>query len=110
MCFEYVFLLSFFGTEFLIAKNTLLILLIGQIVNAMSGSVGFILQMTGREKVYQNILLLTLVINITLNIILIPKFGIEGAAIASAFSLLLWNLCSVFYIYRKYNVLTFFKI
>ena len=104
------FLLSFFGTEFLIAKNTLLILLIGQIVNAMSGSVGFILQMTGREKVYQNILLLTLVINITLNIILIPKFGIEGAAIASAFSLLLWNLCSVFYIYRKYNVLTFFKI
>jgi O-antigen/teichoic acid export membrane protein len=103
------FLLSFFGTEFIVAKTTLLILLIGQIVNAMSGSVGFILQMTGKEKVYQNILLLALVFNIALNIILIPKFGIEGAAIASAFSLLLWNLSSVFYIYKQYHVLTFFN-
>ncbi len=104
------FLLSFFGAEFVIAKTTLLILLIGQIVNAMSGSVGFILQMTGKETVYQNILLLALVINISLNIILIPKFGIEGAAIASAFSLLFWNLSSVLYIYKKYNVLTFFNL
>jgi len=103
------FLLSFFGTEFVIAKTTLLILLIGQIVNAMSGSVGFILQMTGKEKAYQNILLLALVCNIVLNIVLIPIYGIEGAAIASAFSLLFWNLSSVFYIYKKYNVLTFFN-
>lgn len=103
------FLLSFFGTEFVMAKTTLLILLIGQIVNAMSGSVGFILQMTGKEKVYQNILLLALVFNIVLNIVLIPIYGIKGAAIASAFSLLFWNLSSVFYIYKKYNVLTFFS-
>ena len=65
--------------------------------------------MTGKEKVYQNILLLVLVINIALNIILIPKFGIEGAAMASASSLLLWNLSSVFYIYKQYHVLTFFN-
>ena len=103
------FLLSFFGIEFVMAKTTLLILLIGQIVNAMSGSVGFILQMTGKEKVYQNILLLALVFNIVLNIVLIPIYGIEGAAIASAFSLLFWNLSSVCYIYKKYNVLTFFS-
>ncbi len=101
-------LLSFFGDEFTIAKTALLILLFGQVANAMSGSVGYILQMTGKEKVYHNILLIALLFNITLNFILIPKFGIEGAAIASAFSLLLWNLCSVFYIYKKYNVLTFF--
>jgi len=104
------FLLSFFGTEFAMAKTTLLILLVGQVVNVMSGSVGYILQMTGKEKAFQNILLLALVINIILNILLIPKFGIEGAAVASSFSLLLWNLSSVFYIYRRYNVSTFFTI
>lgn len=103
------FLLSLFGTEFIIAKTTLLILLIGQVVNAMSGSVGFILQMTGKERVYQNILIIALLSNISLNLYLIPQYGTEGAAIASAFSLLLWNLCSVFYIYKKYNVLTFFN-
>ena len=103
-------LLSFFGAEFVIARTTLLILLIGQVVNAMSGSVGFILQMTGKEKVYQNILLIALLSNIGLNLYLIPRYGIEGAAIASAFSLLLWNFSSVYYIYRKYQVLTFFTI
>ena len=100
------FLLSLFGQEFVIAKTTLLILLIGQAVNAMSGSVGLILQMTGKEKVYQNILLIALVFNIMLNLFLIPKFGIEGAAIASAFSFLFWNLFSVLYIYKRYKVST----
>jgi O-antigen/teichoic acid export membrane protein len=100
------FLLSLFGQEFVIAKTTLLILLIGQAVNAMSGSVGLILQMTGKEKVYQNILLIALVFNIMLNLFLIPRFGIEGAAIASAFSFLFWNLSSVLYIYKGYKVST----
>lgn len=104
------FLLSFFGTEFTIAKTTLLILLVGQVANAMSGSVGYILQMTGKEKVFQNILLLSLVCNVILNLLLIPSYGIEGAAIASAFSLLIWNLSSVYYIYKEYNVLTFITI
>lgn len=104
------FLLSLFGQEFAIAKTTLLILLVGQAVNVMSGSVGFILQMTGKEKIYQNILLLALVCNILLNILLIPKFGIEGAAIASTFSIIFWNFLSVLYIYKTYGVLTTFSI
>ena len=53
---------------------------------------------------------MALVCNILLNILLIPKFGIEGAAIASAFSMIFWNLSSVLYIYKKYNVLTFLSI
>ena len=61
----------------------------------MSGSVGVILNMTGKEKVFRNILSIALVINITLNILLITKFGIEGAAIASATSMIFWNLYSV---------------
>ena len=74
----------------------------------MSGSVGFILQMTGKERVYQYILLVALFFNILLNIFLIPRYGIEGAAIASAFSLLFWNISSMLYIYFKYNIVTFF--
>jgi len=104
------FFLSLFGQEFAIAKTTLLILLIGQAVNTMSGSVGFILQMTGKEKIFQNILLLALICNIILNIFLIPIFGINGAAISSSFSLVFWNLSTCFYIYKKYNVLTFLTI
>ena len=103
------FLLSFFGAEFTIAKNTLLILLVGQVGNAMSGSVGYILQMTGNEKLFQNILTLALLLNIVLNFLLIPKYGIIGAAIASSMSLVFWNLTSVFFIYKKYKVLTLYN-
>ena len=100
-------LLGFFGLEFVAAKKTLLILAFSQVINAMSGANGSVLNMTGKEKVFRNILSIALVINITLNLLLIPSYGIEGAAIASATSLIFWNLYSVLYIYKEYGVLTF---
>ena len=102
------FLLSFFGSEFIVGKTALYILLIGQIINAFSGSVGVIMQMTGKEKLFQNILILALFLNIGLNFLLIPNHGIEGAAIASSASIIFWNLTSVVYIYNQHQVLTFF--
>ena len=103
------FLLSFFGSEFLIGKTTLYVLLIGQIINAFSGSVGVIMQMTGREKLFQNILIVALIINIGMNFLLIPTYGIIGAAIASSASIVFWNLTSVAFIYKEHKVLTFFN-
>lgn len=103
------FLLSFFGSEFLIGKTTLYVLLVGQIINAFSGSVGVIMQMTGREKLFQNILIVALIINIGMNFLLIPTYGIIGAAIASSASIVFWNLTSVAFIYKEHKVLTFFN-
>ena len=110
-------ILFLFGKDFSIpsAVFALIILAISQAINAMSGSVGTILNMTGKQKEYGNILIVALFINILLNYILIPKGnfglnlpidGIKGAAIASSFSLIFWNVCSVIYIYKKYKVLT----
>ena len=101
------FILNFFGEEFLSARVALFILVFSQLINTMSGSVGVILNMTGKEKVFRNILSIALLINITLNILLIPKFEIEGAAIASAASMIFWNIYSVYYVYKKYNILAF---
>jgi len=103
------FFLSFFGGDFVEGKSVLYLLLIGQCVNAFSGSVGFILQMTGNENLFQKILLYTLIINIFLNYLLIPAYQIKGAAIASLVSMIIWNLVSVYFVYKKYNVLTFFS-
>lgn len=103
------FCLSMFGAEFIDARNTLLILLFGQFINILSGSVGFILQMTGNEKVFQRILFYSLIINIILNYFFINMYGIEGAAIASVLSMTFWNLSSVVFVYKKYNILTIFS-
>lgn len=103
------FILSILGPDFVVAKSVFIILLLGKMIASMSGSVGVILQMVGKEKVFQNIVSIALIFNIILNLLLIPKMGISGAAIASAFSIIFWNISAVIYIYRKYNVSTFYN-
>ena len=99
-------LLRIFGYEFVNAEFSLRVLLIGQFFNILCGSVGYILMMTGNEKILRNIIISSALINIILNIILIPQFGILGAAIASATSMIIWNITALIYIYNKYNFIT----
>ncbi len=101
------FLLGLFGEEFLKGASTLIILSIGQIFGAFSGATIHILNMTGHEKISQNILLSTAMINLILNYILVPKYGIVGAAVATSFSTFLWNLLSEIVIYRKFRFYTY---
>ena len=94
-------ILLFFGRDYLIAKNAFLIIMIGQLVNVLCGSVGMYMNMTGKQKEFQYILLIALAINIFLNSLLIPQYGINGAAIATSISTVFWNVTCVIYIYRK---------
>jgi O-antigen/teichoic acid export membrane protein len=99
--------LKVFGQEFLVGRNALIILSIGQLVSAFSGSTMIVLNMTGREKIGRNILIVTAIINILINFLLIPRYGIIGAAIATMVSTVFWNLVSVLFIYRSFGFLTF---
>ena len=47
--------------------------------------------MTGNQNIYASILLIGAILNIVLNLILIPLYGINGAALASMSSLIVWN-------------------
>ena len=47
------------------------------------------------------------VINAILNAILIPKYGMLGAAVASAFSVIFWNGCAVVWVYKKDRIKLF---
>jgi O-antigen/teichoic acid export membrane protein len=83
-------------------------LVFGQFVNSISGSVGYILQMTDKQKTVQNVILSAAVINVMLNMILIPMYGIYGAAFASMVSMVFWNLILVFMVRRYYNIWTIY--
>ncbi len=102
------FVLGFFGNEFITGTSALVFLSISQFVNAISGSVGYILQMTGKENVFQYIVFAATLINITLNLLLIPHYGINGAAFASMISLAFWNLISIVYIKSFLNFITIY--
>jgi O-antigen/teichoic acid export membrane protein len=101
-------ILGIFGSEFRAGVYALLMLAAGQFVNAFSGSVGFILQMSGRQKAFQNIILTAAAINIALNAALIPRYGINGAAFASMVSMAFWNIVAVCYISRNLGIKTYY--
>ncbi len=95
-----------FGENFSLGYSALLILAIGQVINTGSGLVGFFLQMTGGHKVYMKITVLFSILNVVLNYLLIPRFGINGAAFSTAFCLAMINIVSVIVVYSRSSVLT----
>jgi O-antigen/teichoic acid export membrane protein len=101
-------ILQLFGTEFMLAGTALVLLAIGNFISSISGSVGILLQMTGHQKAYNKIITSTAIGSILLNIILIPRFGITGAAIASGSAKIIQNIASVIYTYRTTGLFTLY--
>jgi O-antigen/teichoic acid export membrane protein len=97
-------LLGVFGASFVAGDTALRILLIGQLVGAGLGSVMYIMTMTGQERPAAFILGAILAANLVLNLALIPMFGIEGAAVAKASTLIAWKMAMAIAIWRRIKI------
>jgi O-antigen/teichoic acid export membrane protein len=73
-----------FGPAYLLGVTSLLILTIGQTINTGVGGVGRLLIMTGHQQAWFYSSGLMMILSILLNILLIPRWGIVGAAVATA--------------------------
>ncbi|MEH0931187.1 oligosaccharide flippase family protein [Micromonospora sp. CPCC 205558] len=71
------------------------VLALGQLVNAATGPCGTLLNMSGRVSVNMMDNLAALLLNVLLNLWLIPAYGILGAAVAWAVSLAAVNIARV---------------
>ncbi len=87
-----VVLLYVFGAEYISGWQPLVILSAGQLINALMGSVAALLTMTGHERDTVRGVAVAAIVNVILNFILIPLFGMYGAAVATALSFVVWNL------------------
>ncbi|NPA71559.1 MAG: flippase [Gammaproteobacteria bacterium] len=101
------FLLKLFGEEFTIAYYPLIILAMGQLINAVVGPVGYLISLTGYQNISALVLGFSALLNIILNAILIPYFGLIGAAIATASSIIFWNIALYLAVKRLLNMDTF---
>lgn len=81
-----------FGSEYSGAANALAILCIGQLINASAGSVGAVLNMTGNDQIVFVGAVLALIVNTALALLLIPPYGLTGAAVSFAVSIATWNI------------------
>ena len=102
------FLLGMFGEEFKVGVTAFIFLSFGRLFSSFSGSVGNILQMTGHQNILAKILFFAAILNIVLNLYLIPKCGINGAALASMICLVVWNSAMVLAVKKKLGFYTFY--
>lgn len=98
--FGYWFLLIF-GKEFTSGQTALTILSVARLYNVGVGAVGLLLTMTGFERDVAIGIGVGAVVNLLLNAILIPLWSYNGAAVATATSMLVWNTILVILVYRR---------
>lgn len=97
--------LSLFGENFVLSYIPLLILSFGYIARSFSISQDFMV-MTNMQKIFFNILFLGFIINLVGNYILIEKYGIIGASIATSISLIFIYTLMPILIYTKHKINT----
>jgi O-antigen/teichoic acid export membrane protein len=97
-------ILSVFGPEFLEAQWALRVLIIGQLVDVLCGSVGYLMMMTGHQNKSVIVSASCAFINLGLNTVLIPRFGVLGAAIATTSTLVIWNVWLCFAVIQNIHV------
>lgn len=89
-----------FGAPYMAGAMALIILTIANGCSAAMGQAGHIMSIAGKEKFSAYASLIAVVTNIGLNAILIPRFGIEGAAIGTGTSIVLWNILLAYWTVR----------
>jgi len=100
-------ILGVFGSEFVVGGSALVILCLGQFVNVVTGPVGYLLMMSGNERVRRNVVLASAVVSAVLNIVLVRRYGIVGAAVATAVGWAIQNIATAYYAFRVLNIRVF---
>lgn len=96
--------LQWFGPEFTGGETVLLILMAGTLLNVAFGSAVYLVSMTGHEHITARVVTFSAVLNVAGNAILIPRYGMEGAAMATVASDVVWKASLWWYARRKLGV------
>ena len=98
------FFMRLFGPEFGVGHTALTILALTMLYVAATGNNLGILVVSGRTATSLWIGMVTLCLNVALNLVLIPRVGINGAAVAWAISLVVSNTLISLILYRAYSL------
>lgn len=100
-------LLSFvFGPDLVEAYPSILIMLIGQLINSLVGSVAYLLNMTGHENDVMKVIGVSSLINIIFTLIATPSWGILGGAVSSAISLTVAQIIMAVLVHRRLGIIS----
>jgi O-antigen/teichoic acid export membrane protein len=97
-------MLVLFGPEFTAGYPLLFLLVFGVVARAAVGPCESLLTMSGNQNICAAVYAMTLALNIGLNVVLIPLFGLWGAAIATSFAMIFEASALSFTVWRKLGI------
>ncbi len=81
------YFLMLFGPSFVAGQSLLAILAVGVVIRSTVGAAESVLTMSGEQKLCAAVYGASLFVNISLNLLLIPMLGLQGAALATTLAL-----------------------
>ena len=104
-------LMSLFGEGFAGGARLLQILAVGQFINAITGSVGHMLMMSGHERDMRNVTLISGSIALLLTWFFTVSFGATGNAAGTAIAVATQNLLAVYFVKKRlgFNTLAIWR-
>jgi O-antigen/teichoic acid export membrane protein len=97
-------LLSLFGPQFETGFPVMCILVVGFLMRSAMGPAEYLLNMLGEQKICATVLFGAAVFNIAMNFVLVPRFGLLGAASATAISLTGAALMNAVVVWRRLDI------
>jgi O-antigen/teichoic acid export membrane protein len=85
-------ILGLFGAGFSGASWVLIVLLVGNLISTATGSVGYLMTLTGHQREAAHVYGGVAVLHLVVSAVAIPLLGSIGAALAITFSVTLWSL------------------
>ena len=102
--------LRLFGPGFEQGYAVLLILTLGQLVNAFTGPVTSLLNMTGHQMVTARALTMSVMLGVTFGLVFTPIWGSVGVAIAFSGAMALWNAGLAIFVIRTLKIYPTFSL
>jgi len=99
--------MGIFGPEFRAGSMVLAIGTVGQLLNCAVGSVGYLLLMSGRQARLVRIQAGSAALMVLLMLLLVPRFGLVGAAIGTAAGVAITNTWSLIVVRRTLGMVPY---
>lgn len=100
-----------FSDKYIATYIPLVIVCIGQLINACAGAAGPVLNMTGHQSYLSRNQIQMLVLSIIISVPLVMMYDVTGAAVAFSVTIIIQNVLLVMFIKKRLNINTskFFK-
>jgi O-antigen/teichoic acid export membrane protein len=96
-----------YGSNYVESSDVFLILIIGQLINILTGQNTVLLSLTGHQKLLMRVALLCVFVSFTVSYMLVRQLGIEGIALGVSLGLFLSNTISLYLVHRKIGITIF---